>query len=125
VREDAEAELVESAVACPLDRRPEERRADAAPPPLACDRHVDLAESVPTPVDVYRPDDLGTGDRDQYHPLERPARGARLDVYGRLRGDSVALLGDRGEHDRKRKAVSVARGADLERRFRQGQILAR
>jgi hypothetical protein len=88
------------------------------------DSHPDLAEPEPAQLDMHRADDLGAGDRNE-RPVERPARGPRLDVDGRLRRDSVALLCDRGEQDCEREAVVVARGADLERRVGHAQILAR
>ena len=58
-------------------------------------------------------------------PVESPARSARLDVDRRLRGNPIALLGDRGEHNRHRKPVFVARRTDMEGCFGHVQIVAR
>src|SRR6266480_7533131 len=67
-------------------------------------------------LEVQRADELGAGNRHQ-RLIERPARGAGLDVDGRLRGDSAALFRDRGEQERERDAIVVARRTDLERRI--------
>jgi hypothetical protein len=113
VRENAETQLVQAALARPLDRRFEEGRAHAAPAPLARYRHSDLAEPERASLEVQRRDELVVGDRDQ-HPVKGPACGARLDVDRRLCGDSVTFLGDGGVENRKREAIVLARGPDLE-----------
>ena len=77
----------------------------------------------PAPPEMQRPDHLAVRDGDE-RSVECPARGARLDVDRRLRGDPVALLRDRGEQNRDRQAVVVERWTDLEPRAGHDSILA-
>ena len=113
VREHAQAELVQAAVARPADRGREERRADAAAAPFARHRHPDLAVPVAARHDMDGADDPALRDRHQI-AVERPARGASLDVDGRLGRDPVPLLGHGGEQDRERAAILIAARADLD-----------
>src|SRR5207245_145443 len=83
VWEDAEAQLVRTLPPRPLDRRGHQGGADAAAAPLAQERHPDLAVPMPGGSDVDRADHLAVGNRDE-RALERPVRGARLDVDRRL-----------------------------------------
>src|SRR3954470_18906346 len=58
VRPDAEGQLVQAAVARPLDRGRDERRADAASAPFARHEHPELAEAVAARADVQLAHDL-------------------------------------------------------------------
>ena len=105
---------MQAALARPLDPGRHQRRADAAPAPLARDRHPDLGEPEPARIEVDRADDLRSRHGDE-RPFEVPGRGAGLDVHGRLRCDPVALLRDRSEDERHRETVVLDRGANVER----------
>src|SRR5262249_50857724 len=99
VGEDAEAELVQTGASRRLDPGAPQRGADAAAADRARECHPELAVAVPARLKVQRARDLPVDERDE-RSREVPARGARLDVDRRLRGDAVALLGDGREDER-------------------------
>ena len=87
------------------------RSADPTPRP----RHS-RATVIPSSPNPWRlrptctePIDLLSGDGDE-RLVERPARGARLEIDRRLGRDSVALLCDRREQDGERQAVASSAG---------------
>jgi hypothetical protein len=116
VREDAEHELVEAAFARELDRRCEERRADAASALVARDHHPQVGEPERSGVEHERAEPLGAVDGDE-RVLELEPRGALLDVGRRLGCDAVPLLGDRCEQLRERTPVALLCKADVDRRI--------
>ncbi len=90
---------MQAAFACALDRCLEERRTHAAPAPFARDQHAYLAKTERCLLDVQPADDVVASDCGQ-RPVERLGSSAGVDVHGRLRSDSVALLCHRGEQNR-------------------------
>jgi hypothetical protein len=113
VRKDAQGQLVEAALAAPVDRGRDERRADAAAAPLEGDQHPDLAEAEAAHLHPQKADDLAARGRDQ-RLVEPPSLRSLLHVDRRLGRDPVALLGDRGKELRERTAVGVVGRADRE-----------
>lgn len=113
VREDARRQLVQPVRPRPLDRRGNERGADAAPAPGTVDEHPELGEAEWALEQVEDADGLAVRGRDQ-RPLEVPPRRTPLDVDGRLGPDRVALLRHGGVEERERKAVALVRRPDLD-----------